>query len=208
VIFLADGRRVHPLGVTRQLVGQRAFGVGGFRYCGSLLGRGGASLFDDERRLFPAAVDLARAVTEEFGLVGLNGVDFIARDGVPWPIEVNPRACASMELVERADGSSIFELHARACRGELPAEAEYGTGRRRVLGKAIVFARRDVTAEALPLTDAADLPHPGERIGRGHPICTLLAEAGDAAACVRELATRARILYAALEPRSLRVGAA
>jgi predicted ATP-grasp superfamily ATP-dependent carboligase len=127
---------------------------------------------------------------------------------VPWPIEVNPRACASMELVERADGSSIFELHARACRGELPAEAEYGTGRRRVLGKAIVFARRDVTAEALPLTDAADLPHPGERIGRGHPICTLLAEAGDAAACVRELATRARILYAALEPRSLRVGAA
>ena len=36
VIFLADGRRVHPLGITRQLVGERAFGAAGFRYCGSL----------------------------------------------------------------------------------------------------------------------------------------------------------------------------
>ncbi len=210
VIFLADGRRVHPLGISRQLVGQRAFGATGFRYCGSLLGRGGAALFDQEARLFPAALELARAVTEEFGLVGLNGVDFIARDGVPWPIEVNPRPCASMELVERAGGPSLFELHARACRGELPAEPEHGTGPRRVFGKAIVFAPRDVVVEALaePITPAADLPHPGERIGRGHPICTLLAEAGEASACVGELAARARALYAALQPRSLRAGAA
>ena len=50
VIFLADGRRVYPLGITRQLVGERAFGATGFRYCGSLLGRGNASLFDDEAR--------------------------------------------------------------------------------------------------------------------------------------------------------------
>lgn len=211
VVFLADGRRVHPLGITRQLVGQRAFGAVGFRYCGSLLGCGGASLFDHEARLRAAAVELARAVTEEFGLVGLNGVDFIARNGVPWPIEVNPRSCASMELVERAGAPSLFQLHARACRGELPTEPVVGTRSRRILGKAIVFARRDVVVEALPgplLPHAADLPHPGERVGRGHPICTLLAEAGDATACGRELAARARALYAALEPRSLRVGAA
>jgi predicted ATP-grasp superfamily ATP-dependent carboligase len=210
VIFLADGRQVHPLGITRQLVGKREFGAVGFRYCGSLLGRGGASLFDHEPRLFAAAVELARVVTEEFGLVGLNGVDFIARDGVPWPIEVNPRPCASMELVERAGEVSIFELHARACRGMLPPGPEDGTGRRRVLGKAIVFARREVVFEttAETRTAAADLPHSGERIGRGHPICTLLTEAGNVSACIGELAGRARALYAALEPRSLRVGAA
>ena len=111
-----------------------------------------------------------------------------------------------MELVERAGAPSLFELHARACRGELPTEPLVGTRSRRVLGKAIVFARRDVVVEALPgplLPHAADLPHPGERVGRGHPICTLLAEAGDASACGRELAARARALYAALEPRSL-----
>jgi predicted ATP-grasp superfamily ATP-dependent carboligase len=211
VIFLADGRRVHPLGITRQLVGRREFGATGFRYCGSLIGYGGVPLFDREDRLHAAALELARVVTEEFGLVGLNGVDFIARDGVPWPIEVNPRPCASMELIERAGGPSLFELHAGACRGVLPAEPVVGAGPHRVLGKAIVFARRAVTVEALPtpvLADAADLPHPGERIGRGHPICTVFAEARDASACVSDLVARARALYAALEPHSLRAGAA
>jgi hypothetical protein len=211
VIFLADGQRVHPLGITRQLVGEPLFGAGGFRYCGSLLGHGKVSLFDDEARLREAAVRLAGMVAEEFGLVGLNGIDFIARNGVPWPIEVNPRPCASMELVERAGGPPLFELHARACAGRLPVSRAGRTGPRRVLGKVVVFARREVIVDALPsslLAEAADLPHPGERIGRGHPICTLFAEARDAAACVRTLAAHARALYAALEPRRLRAGAA
>ncbi len=211
VIFLADGRRVHPLGITRQLVGERTFGATGFRYCGSLLGRGNASLFDDEARVREAAVELARAITEEFGLVGLNGIDFIARSGVPWPIEVNPRPCASMELVERAGGPSLFELHARACMGELPTVAAGRGGPRRVVGKAVVFARREVTVEAFPsrlVRDAADLPHPGERIGRGHPICTVFAAAPDAAGCLGALVGRARALYAAIEPRPARAGAA
>jgi predicted ATP-grasp superfamily ATP-dependent carboligase len=210
VIFLADGRRVHPLDITRQLVGRREFGATGFRYCGSLIGHG-VPLFDQEDRLRAAAVELAGVVTEAFGLVGLNGVDFIARDGVPWPIEVNPRPCASMELIERAGGPSLFELHAGACRGVLPAEPLVGAGPRRVLGKAIVFARRAVTVEALPapvLAEAADLPHPGERVGRSHPICTVFAEARDASGCVGDLAARARALYAALEAHSLGVGAA
>ena len=87
---------------------------------------------------------MADAVTREFGLVGLNGIDFIARDGVPWPIEVNPRYSASMELLERARGHVAVRA---ACR--TPAPAGFPRLRRararRVLGKAIVFARRDVT---------------------------------------------------------------
>ena len=56
--------------------------------------------------------DLARALVEEFDLVGVNGIDFVARDGLPYAIEVNPRWCASMELVERAH--EIFGVrHAR-----------------------------------------------------------------------------------------------
>ena len=68
-----------------------------------------------------AASAIARAVAKEFELVGVNGIDFIAADGVPYPIEVNPRWCASMELVERAYGVSMFGLHAAACTaGTLP----------------------------------------------------------------------------------------
>ena len=93
-----------------------AFGADGFQYCGNILtaapGHPRSSRGRGARR---GAGALAQAVVEEFGLVGVNGIDFIARDGVPWAIEVNPRWCASMELVERAYGLSVFEAHASAC---------------------------------------------------------------------------------------------
>src|SRR4029077_19044954 len=113
VVFAADGRRAVVLGISRALAGRPAFGATGFKYCGSIL-------LDPEEPLFEYAGRLAAALTAEFGLVGVNGVDFVAAHGVPLAIEVNPRYTASMELVERAYGLAIFETHARACAGSLP----------------------------------------------------------------------------------------
>lgn len=200
VIFAADGPSAVPLGLTRQLVGDAHFGARGFRYCGSLLGPG---LFPHQAELFHAAASLAAAVTAEFCLVGLNGLDFIARDGVPYPIEVNPRFSASMELAERALGLSMFQLHERACRGTLPAPPLPSAA---VEGKAIVFARRDVTlGETRPWMNdpsLADIPHPGERIAQGHPICTVFAKGSSAASCHRLLVRRAAGVYRVAESRS------
>jgi len=116
IVFAADGQTAVPLGVSRALAGDARFGdvAGGFRYCGSLL-------VAPEEPLFGRACRLAATVTAAFGLVGVNGIDFVARGAVPYAVEVNPRYCASMELVERARGISIFAVHARACAGELPA---------------------------------------------------------------------------------------
>jgi predicted ATP-grasp superfamily ATP-dependent carboligase len=201
VVFAADGRRAVPLGVSRQLVGDAHFGARGFRYCGSLLGPD-TGLFPRQKELLEIATRLANAVTEEFGLVGLNGIDFIARNGVPYPIEVNPRYSASMELVERARGLSIFEVHARACQGTLPAAPVPVTA---VQGKAIVFARREVvlgdTRPWLEHDSFADVPNPGERISRGRPICTVFAAGSDAATCHRLLVKRAASVYRAAESR-------
>ena len=79
-------------------------------------------------------------------MVGVNGIDFVARDASLYAIEVNPRWSASMELVERAYGLSMFGAHAAACTaGALPA-FDLARARRRAgaIGKAVVFARRDV----------------------------------------------------------------
>ena len=202
-MFLADGRRTVSLGLSRQLVGDPAFGAHGFRYCGSLLGTTRRPVFDRQDHLLDAAQAVAAAVTEDFGLVGLNGIDFIARSGIPFPIEVNPRYSASMELVERATGLSLFDLHSAACRGLLPAERPVA---RLVTGKAIVFARRDVTVgEGLRYTaggDLADVPHPGERIRRGHPICTIFATGTDASACTQRLKAGADRIYRMIETRA------
>lgn len=206
VVFAADGRRAAPLGLSRQLVADARFGARGFRYCGSLLGPD-TGLFPRQEELLEIATRLANAVTEEFGLVGLNGIDFIARNGVPYPIEVNPRYSASMELVERARGLSLFEVHARACQGILPAAPAPLAA---VQGKAIVFARRNVIlGDTRPWLEHgwfADVPHPGERISRGRPICTVFATGRDVATCHRLLVRRAASVYRGVE--SARRGAA
>lgn len=197
IVFAADGRRAVMLGLTRQLVGDARLGAHGYRYCGSLLGNPGC-LFRKAEELLETASALATELTAEFGLVGLNGVDFIVRGGVPYPIEINPRHSASMELIERAHGLSMFEAHVRACRGILPAAPAPAAG---VEGKAIVFARHNATMgdtrRWLDHGSFADVPHPGERIRRGHPICTVFAKGTDAESCRRLLLKRAATVYRA-----------
>jgi len=188
LVFVAAGGRSVPLAISRQLVGDPAFGADGFMYCGNILAAVGDPQFRQDEALVGAASAIARAVAEEFELVGVNGVDFIAADGVPYPIEVNPRWCASMELVERAYGVSMFGLHAAACTaGTLPVfDLSRARSEGNTVGKAIIFARRDVTLgntrEWLEDATVRDVPHPGERIAEGHPICTVLAEGEGAAA--------------------------
>jgi predicted ATP-grasp superfamily ATP-dependent carboligase len=195
VVFAADGRRAVPLGLSVQLVGDPKLGGTGFRYGGSLMGHP-AALFSESETLVENAVRMAAAVTVEFGLIGLNGIDFIARDGVPYPIEVNPRYSASMELFERIHGVSIFETHRQACHGTLPARPR-DPGQ--VEGKAVVYARRNITLgdtrRWLRHGSYADVPHPGEKITRGHPICTVFAAASDPATCYTLLIRRAAAVY-------------
>jgi predicted ATP-grasp superfamily ATP-dependent carboligase len=196
VIFAANGHDAVVLGLSRQLVGDSSFGAQGFRYCGSLIGSRTTPVFPRQGEILETAAALAGAVTREFGLVGLNGIDFIARNGVPYPIEVNPRYSASMELLERVHGLSMFEVHVQACSGTLPSEPEVRSG---IEGKAIVFARRDVilgnTAGWVGRASLADIPHSGECIPGGRPICTVFARGSDQTTCLRRLVRQARVVY-------------
>ena len=201
IAFVAARAGVVPIGFFRQLIGDAEFGASGFRYCGNILTGAGE---DDD--VLEAAGALARAVCDEFGLVGVNGIDLIVSGGVPYPVEVNPRWCASMELVERAYGVSVFGMHASACRdGALPdfdlARARRGAP---ATGKAVVFARRGVTVcdSSAWLADARangcmhDIPRPGAQIRAGHPICTVFATARASVECRVELVRRAARIYA------------
>jgi predicted ATP-grasp superfamily ATP-dependent carboligase len=206
-VFVADGKRAVPLGVSRQLVGERAFGASGYRYCGNVLAAAGDQQFARDDALMEATAALSDVVTEEFGLVGVNGIDFVARDGVPYPLEVNPRWCASLELVERAYGFPVFEAHAAACASnELPTfdlkRARRGAG---AVGKAVVFAPYDVTvgdtrawlAESVAAADASirDVSRQGEHILAAHPVCTVFAVGADSVACHTALVRRAERVY-------------
>jgi predicted ATP-grasp superfamily ATP-dependent carboligase len=85
----------------------------------------------------------------------------------------------------------------------LPA-FDLGAARRRAgaVGKAIVFARHDVVAGGtrawLDDESVRDVPRPGLRSAAGRPVCTVLADGPDAAACHRAHGRRADAVHAAL----------
>lgn len=202
IVFVAANRQVVPLGISHQLVGDVACGASGYRYCGNVLAPADDPILSDT--VLSSTADLARSVTAEFALVGLNGIDFIVRDGIPYALEINPRWSASMELVERAYGVSMFGIHAAACvNGVLPAfDLKQARRRRPTMGKAIVFARGALTAGATHrfLDDemVKDIPRPGDHISVGEPICTVFEEDTDLERCRGGLRRRAQSIMSAI----------
>jgi predicted ATP-grasp superfamily ATP-dependent carboligase len=176
---VADGGDAVVLGVTEQLVGERAFGVRGHRWCGNLV-----------PPRVPVPRDQAQAICSRlaaaFGLRGLFGVDFVWDGERAWTVEVNPRPTASLEAIEAAYGVPVFDAPAVAAE---PVRAA---------GKAVLFATEDVVigdSERWLERGVRDVPHPGERIAKGRPICTVVTTAAspdDAHAGLEEEAARLR----------------
>lgn len=191
-VYVANGVESALLGVSRQFAGRRD---APFVYRGSL---GPLELAPTEMAEIGRVGDV---VAKRFELRGLFGIDFILGEGVPWPIEVNPRYTASVEVLELATGCSFLALHRVACtegRVEVPARLMNIT---RYVGKTMIFAERafvfpDDPAEMVPPRDCwsiplvADIPSPGTTFQVGEPIMTVLAEGETPGACEEALAAR------------------
>lgn len=166
------------LGVSRQLVGEPWTGAGEFQYCGSIA----------PWTLFPAAEEQLREVgcvlAEEFELQGLFGVDFVFDGEVAWPVEVNPRYTASVEMLEAVYPLQAIDWHLSACAASglpalppptVPADPT-------CVGKAVWFADSELLVSerdsqwALSQRDLSDIPLPGTRIEPGDPVLTVRAE--------------------------------
>ncbi|MBZ0170119.1 MAG: ATP-grasp domain-containing protein [Kofleriaceae bacterium] len=189
-VFAANGSDACLLGISEQLIGRNEFGTDGFRYCGSILGPievGQAEWVN----LVESMRQVVRAITREFHLVGVNGVDFILKGQTVYPLEINPRYTASMELVEWAHGLNIFKTHLDACQGRLPDFDLLAYPHAGYFGKAIRFA-----SQTLIFRDprwwfdrgARDLPLDGEQITQGQPICTLFSRGQSRSECYNRLA--------------------
>ena len=187
------------LGATRQLIGTDWLGGTGFMYCGSV---GPVAL--------PSTV-LAKlnALARRLGLRGLFGIDGILDGERFWPVEVNPRYTASVEVLEYASGLKAMLWHRAAfdpaCSlPELPSAS-------RVVAKGIIYSRRDATFPSvgpwltLParmvasepddpmnaLPHYADIPDAGTPTPAGEPVMTIFADGPDEASALFRLAKRA-----------------
>jgi predicted ATP-grasp superfamily ATP-dependent carboligase len=181
-LFVGAGAQTILLGLTRQLVGVDWLHARPFHYCGSI----GPLVLDP---LMKDQVErLGRTLAVGCGLVGLFGVDGVLKDGQFWPVEVNPRYTASVEVVEYATGLCALAWHRLACTARLPALLTV-TAPPEMVGKAILFASADLVFPGegpwvkellLPpdpwrLPTHADIPCAGTPVQERQPILTVLA---------------------------------
>ncbi|MBV9001871.1 MAG: ATP-grasp domain-containing protein [Solirubrobacterales bacterium] len=185
-VAIGDGRRAVVLGLTEQLHHGAGFGWMGNMTPPRLPD---AELAELEGQL--------RAVCQEvaarFGVRGAFGVDAVWDGRHAWVLEVNPRPPGSLELFGRGG----FEAHVRGARGmSIPAA---GTPPPMTCAnvKLVLFADRPIRAPDpgwWPAGLVRDIPHAGETIGRGAPVCTLVSTE----ASVPELIERGARLLSAL----------
>lgn len=177
----------HWLANTTQLTGDRRFNASGFWYTGSIL----------SGRLTPSQnetiASTGERIAERYALIGLFNIDFIIRDEEIFFLEINPRFSASMELLDRATGNSIFDLHQAACLGKDLDVSDYRyTSEMKRYGKAVWYSDRElivspcfyewvknqnelsVRESGFPIV--ADIPMPKTKIERGHPVFTVFAD--------------------------------
>ena len=144
-------RNCKLLGLSRQLVGESKLGASPFAYCGSI------GPLDPLRFDCKTIESIGQAISSEFQIAGVFGIDFIVNSAGVWPVDINPRIPSSAELFDLNDFSSpihaqedkgapsIAAIHLAACVGEFLSrtpgykrEIELKTDR---LGKGVLYWR-------------------------------------------------------------------
>ena len=201
---VADGRSATLLGVSEQLIGRRALGARGYAWCGNVVP---PRLPPRERRgLAHAARAICAHLAAAFGVRGVFGVDVVWDGERAWVVEVNPRPPASLETIETVHGVRSFGAHREACAGRLPPvqTVRFLADPGAAAGKAVLYASGDLRApdtREWAARGIRDVPHPGEPIAAGHPICTLVATGRSPEAVLADLEARAAALRGELHDR-------
>ncbi|UOA10358.1 ATP-grasp domain-containing protein [Methylobacter sp. S3L5C] len=174
VLFLADGTELQVIGFNRQWVislsESREFIFSGIINSCGLLDKQKQQITDWLKKLIP-----------EFGLKGLNSLDFIQAGGVSLVLEINPRPSASMQLYD----ADLLTRHIKASQGELTTYCGH-TG---YTGYQIVYAVQDVTIpDGFEWPEGCmDLSKSGTVCHTGQPVCSIITHQDQAHSVMNEL---------------------
>ncbi|MGE3316810.1 MAG: ATP-grasp domain-containing protein [Planctomycetaceae bacterium] len=194
-IFVAMPERTILVGVSRQLVGSEDGSGPAHGYSGSIAP---CPLADE---VHGNVERMGSLLAQASGLRGIFGIDFLLDDVGPWPVDLNPRYTASVEVLEYAYDLPIMAWHAAAFGTDPARQRRCKPGPlRRFVGKSVLFAHADALIPPLAnlfenhrprdgaheeFTILADRPAVGEKIHAGKPICSVIVS-GRSEACCRE----------------------
>ncbi|WP_157200459.1 ATP-grasp domain-containing protein [Methylomonas lenta] len=133
-----------------------------------------------------------QALVELYPMQGLGSLDFIIYDEICYLLEINARIPASAQLY----GKSVLNLHLQACMERLP-DWDFS---QIPAGYQIIYADRSVCIPA-GLTWphwVVDRPKAGVFIGKGLPICSIIASENDADEVENQLQRQQKIIASLL----------
>lgn len=173
LLFLGDGKRIRALGLSEQFTAPFPPDHP-FRF-GFAVTRP-----DGDATLEAGLTRTAAALSEVYGLVGLNSLDALLDEaGELHILEVNPRPGATLDLFDSPAGANLFDLHVAAVVGDLPPESKIMGGRADVCRACAIFYA-DASFHMGEGMDwpqwTADRPRVGTAFTPGDPICTVFAE--------------------------------
>jgi uncharacterized protein len=154
------------ISTSTQILGSRLLNQKGFIYCGSIV-----PWKNDD-----VLLSLAGEISKEFGVLGWNGIDFVAggsgadSDDDYTFIELNPRFQGTFDCIEKVYGINLIDAHTKACEGEL---MEW----RNPVGAAVrmtLYAkeRLEITKDLRKI--GRDVPIRHSIIEKGEPITTVI----------------------------------
>ncbi len=119
----------------------------------------------------------AKLLSTDLKLLGICGFDFIVdRKNSVYIIDINPRLTATFGLHQERVPDGLLQMQLQICEsGSLEGVDLKEPEENRMRGMRIVYAP---DALHIPETmnwpaECTDLPHPGEAVGQGEPICTV-----------------------------------
>jgi len=163
-LFAAGNGEVKILGFNRQWCEEGSFAFSGI-----------SNVAEISAAVNRTVTEWLLKLTAAVPLCGLGSLDFLAEGDECYFLEINPRIPASAQLY----GGQAFSAHCSACAGKV---AEIAVDRQPTMVYQIVFAANSVRIPEDVNWPAYvfDRPAAGSIIGKGQPICSIIAAADGA----------------------------
>ncbi|HSI45637.1 MAG TPA: ATP-grasp domain-containing protein [Methylophilus sp.] len=123
-----------------------------------------------EPQVIEAMQAILEALVPDMGLVGINSMDAIWRDGQLHVLEINPRLSASMRLYMELP---LIQAHLTSCQGAVMPELRPNAVH---ANHCIIYARQVIETEQLDFPAWLEDRPNGGTIVAGQPLCSLYAE--------------------------------
>ena len=137
VVYCGSGAKSELLGASQQWVQRLECNCHWLTWCGSV---GGLELSESDAL---RAQRFGDGLVEAFGLSGLFGVDFVRNEAGIWPVDINPRMPASMDII----GPDLMARHLNGFGFQQKPSSLKFAYENGVRGKAVLFNRFECNIE-------------------------------------------------------------